>query len=343
MLRSTIPEQVRLPLRTAAGIVARGIALRLGRSLVTLAGVALGIAFLMATLTAEVLRRGVAAEDAEREAANRAYGLLVSETGPLGNRRVGVIVRGTASDADRRLLARVAEDKPKGFFSPAEAPGTSAHLGIPLVSSGDFSKDASVLVLLGAGPLPQLDWQRVLGAMRQPVVAHTGRLDPPPGATVAHLAAPPSAEDIAAAATQARRSDARLRWIIAISLLVTVIGIANSMLMSVSERFRDIGTMKCLGALSSLVRTLFLLEAAFMGTVGGLLGVLGGALFTLLAYVVPYGGGLALGAFGAGIGAIAWKALVSLGAGVGLTLLAALYPAALAARMVPADALRSNV
>ncbi len=325
--------------------MARGIELRLGRSLVTLAGVALGIAFLMATLTAEVLRRGVAAEDGEREAANRAYGLLVAETGPLGGRRVSVLVTGAVADLERRLLARIAADRPSGFLSAPGGASNAAKLGVPLRDARDYARDASVLIVVGGGSLPALAWPDVLGSMKQPLIAHTRplRAPAPDGAKLALLTAPASAEELATHAKQARQGALRLRWIIAISLLVTVIGIANAMLMSVSERFRDIGTMKCLGALSSLVRTLFLLEAAFMGTVGGLAGVVLGVIFSLLSYLVPYGAALVLAAFGAGLGSIALKALLSLAAAIGLTLLAALYPAALAARMVPADALRSNV
>ena len=63
------------------------------------------------------------------------------------------------------------------------------------------------------------------------------------------------------------------------ALLVCTVGITNSMLMSVSERFREIGTMKCLGALNSLIVRLFLIEALFMGFVasfaGWVLGFLG--------------------------------------------------------------------
>jgi ABC-type antimicrobial peptide transport system permease subunit len=111
----------------------------------------------------------------------------------------------------------------------------------------------------------------------------------------------------------------------------------------VTERFRDIGTMRCLGALSSFVRTLFLVEAAFMGVVGGALGALAGALFTMTTYLVPYGGALVLGAVGERPGALLLAALASILAGIVLSLLAALYPASTAARMVPADALRSTV
>ena len=47
-------------------------------------------------------------------------------------------------------------------------------------------------------------------------------------------------------------------WLIVLSLLVCVVGITNAMLMSVTERFREIGTMKCLGALDSFIVKLFL-------------------------------------------------------------------------------------
>ena len=80
-------------------------------------------------------------------------------------------------------------------------------------------------------------------------------------------------------------------WIIVISLLVTVIGIANSMLMSVTERFRDIGTMRCLGALSGFVRTLFLVEAAFMGVVGGAFGAVVSTFTDLILDIIGLLGG----------------------------------------------------
>jgi putative ABC transport system permease protein len=101
--------------------------------------------------------------------------------------------------------------------------------------------------------------------------------------------------------------------------------------------------MRCLGALSSFVRTLFLVEAAFMGVVGGALGALAGALFTTATYLIPYGGALVLGAVGERPLALLLAALASVVAGLVLSLLAALYPASTAARMVPADALRSTV
>ena len=59
-------------------------------------------------------------------------------------------------------------------------------------------------------------------------------------------------------------------WLIIMSLIVCVVGIANSMLMAVTERFQEIGTMKCLGALDRFVVRLFLLESGFQGLSGAL-------------------------------------------------------------------------
>jgi putative ABC transport system permease protein len=125
-------------------------------------------------------------------------------------------------------------------------------------------------------------------------------------------------------------------WLVTMALLVTVIGIMNSMLMSVSERFREIGTMKCLGALDSLVLRLFMIEAVFMGVVSSFAGWLLGFLAALLIHAVQ---GLhdispliSLESFG-----------VCLITGIVLTFIAAMLPARRASQMPPAAALRTEV
>src|SRR5437870_8417230 len=65
-------------------------------------------------------------------------------------------------------------------------------------------------------------------------------------------------------------------WLVALSLIVCTVGIANSMLMSVTERFKEIGTMKCLGAMDGFIVKLFLLEAGFLGVVASVIGWLVG-------------------------------------------------------------------
>src|SRR5205823_11951957 len=78
----------------------------------------------------------------------------------------------------------------------------------------------------------------------------------------------------AVATTPQEIADARVqsRWIVGLALMVAFVGILNAMLMSVTERFREIGTMKCLGALDGFIVRLFLLESLFQGVVGAVLG-----------------------------------------------------------------------
>ncbi|MBW1980978.1 MAG: FtsX-like permease family protein [Deltaproteobacteria bacterium] len=134
-------------------------------------------------------------------------------------------------------------------------------------------------------------------------------------------------------------SSAKQRWIVFLSLLVCAVGIINAQLMAVTERFREIGTIKCLGALDSFVLRLFLLEAGMQGFVGATAGALLGGAFAL---------GTGLVRFGAAVWKfIPWAAvgesfLLSIGVGCGLSLLGVLYPAIVAARMEPVEAMRAE-
>jgi hypothetical protein len=132
----------------------------------------------------------------------------------------------------------------------------------------------------------------------------------------------------------------RLLWLISLSLLVCMVGISNAMLMSVMERFREIGTMKCLGALDSFILKLFLLESAFLGAVGTAVGVAFGLLLNMLLLMKNFG---TLGAT-----ALPWNRMPLVAAGsfvIGLCITsgAALYPAWKAARMQPIAAMRVEV
>ena len=127
------------------------------------------------------------------------------------------------------------------------------------------------------------------------------------------------------------------RWIIILSLLVCVVGIVNAQLMAVTERFREIGTMKCLGALDRFILRLFILEAAMQGLAGAGAGALAGALFGLINGALRFG-------FTA-MTSISWVSIIvsvfiALGVGCLLSLLGVLYPALIAARMQPVEAMR---
>jgi predicted lysophospholipase L1 biosynthesis ABC-type transport system permease subunit len=61
--------------------------------------------------------------------------------------------------------------------------------------------------------------------------------------------------------------------LIGLSLLTCLVGIVNSMLMSVAERVREIGTLKCLGALDTFIVKTYFIESALQGIIGTLIGI----------------------------------------------------------------------
>ncbi len=128
-------------------------------------------------------------------------------------------------------------------------------------------------------------------------------------------------------------------WLITLSLLVCVVGIANAMLMAVTERFREIGTMKCLGALDSFIVKLFLLESTFQGIAGTTVGILIGLGLTLLLALMDYG--QFVFTYFPGVG-ILKAAVVAFIAGTVLSLIGAMLPAYRAAKMEPVEAMRSD-
>ncbi len=138
-------------------------------------------------------------------------------------------------------------------------------------------------------------------------------------------------------------------WLVSLSLMVCIVGITNAMLMSVTERFREIGTMKCLGALDSFVVRLFLIESSFQGAAGSLLGATLGltlafarALFAYHFADVTTGESywFALQYF-PGVQILFWI-LVAIVIGTVLSVLAAVYPAYRAAKMEPVEAMRTE-
>ena len=118
--------------------------------------------------------------------------------------------------------------------------------------------------------------------------------------------------------------------IAAISLLVGGIGVMNIMLVSVTERTREIGTRKALGAKNSAIRIQFIVESMIICVIGGAIGVVLG---TTLGRV----GSLALGA-------AAWPSpfiiLVAVGFSMAIGIFFGYYPANKAAKLDPIEALR---
>ena len=124
-----------------------------------------------------------------------------------------------------------------------------------------------------------------------------------------------------------------LGGIAAISLLVGGIGIMNIMLVTVTERTREIGIRRAIGAQKSSIVTQFLVEAGMLCGIGGLVGVavgtlgsiiLGKLMFQMTIYPLP------------------WVTAAALSLSVALGLVFGIYPAAKAARLQPVEALRAE-
>lgn len=121
-------------------------------------------------------------------------------------------------------------------------------------------------------------------------------------------------------------------WLMILSLLVCTVGIVNAQLMSVTERFREIGIMKCLGALDRIILRLFLIEAVILGILGGGAGAILGLLAAWTTAWLQY---QALNCTAIGLAPLLVMAGKALGIGVGLSIVGVLYPAILAAKLQP--------
>ncbi|MDZ7262358.1 MAG: ABC transporter permease [candidate division KSB1 bacterium] len=135
--------------------------------------------------------------------------------------------------------------------------------------------------------------------------------------------------------------DAALGTVGTIALIVASLGIINTMVMSVLERYREIGIMKAIGATNGEIKRLFFFESSAIGFWGGIFGVILGWLVTRLAntignYYILKGGGSRLELFYIPW----WLVLGGILFAIGVSLVAGLYPASRAAKVDPVKALR---
>jgi putative ABC transport system permease protein len=120
--------------------------------------------------------------------------------------------------------------------------------------------------------------------------------------------------------------------IVAIGVVVGGIVIMNIMLMSVTERTREIGVRKALGAKPGDIRRQFLVEAIVLASIGGLCGVAAGwGLAGLVSFASPLPARVSL-----------WSVMLALALGAGVGVLFGVYPASRAAQLDPITALRAE-
>jgi putative ABC transport system permease protein len=326
MPAAAVQRQIVLPLSKAVEIAYKSIRLRLSRSLLVTSGIVLALAFLTSILVTDRLIDGMrrwaiefptSAEfrelSADRDAAQRE--LL------------------QPADAAVRHLAAGATPVPEGTpkFDAAAAFGKplgelSRDLGVPLPAP-----EADVVDALTAHPEQAPTVAKWLAAARR-LQTIRARLVAPRQLQelMTNAGVPATPKDIAGSRTQTR-------WLVSLALMVAFVGILNAMLMSVTERFREIGTMKCLGALDGFIIKLFLIESLFQGVAGTAVGVIAGAALSAASLTTRYGG---YAWRNAPWGALAGSLAACLAVGVVLTVAGAVYPAWQAARMQPIDAMR---
>lgn len=128
-----------------------------------------------------------------------------------------------------------------------------------------------------------------------------------------------------------------------IALITASLGIVNTMVMSITERRREIGVLKSLGADELDIRWLFLVESGVIGVIGTVAGILVGWTITRIVSAIAQAYMRNQGIPPMDLFALpAWLVSISLAVGIGVSVIAGFYPAARAARVDPVEALRND-
>ena len=140
-----------------------------------------------------------------------------------------------------------------------------------------------------------------------------------------------------------RLFDSVFGFIKIIVMAIVILGIANTMMMAVMERTTEIGTVRALGNTRNEIVGLFLIEATYLGIIGGVLGVFFGILtakgITSAGFMMPAPPGTTRG-FPIQVGVFYPLLLESFVLGLSASIISSIYPALKAARIKIIDALR---
>ena len=318
-----VQRQRRLPMSKAIEIAYKQIRMRLSRSLLVTSGIVLAIAFLVAIQINDAFADGMRGWIAQ------------SKTSPEFAR-----LREERKTLDAKLLDEKLKIRDAKVAKPAAGVATAdvgsvtggASLDDLKAELGELPSDAKTLQDGIATDPAYRDRLKAWIADARASATLRGRVNAPKAleATLADNGVPTRAEDIA-------NSKMQNRWLLGLALLVAFVGILNAMLMSVTERFREIGTMKCLGALDSFIVKLFVIESLFQGVVGTAIGLILGVGVSVLINWATYGS-FAFADFQtrAMLIAVGGSTLI----GIVLTVAGAVWPAWQAARMHPIEAMR---
>lgn len=132
-------------------------------------------------------------------------------------------------------------------------------------------------------------------------------------------------------------TDTMMIMLIGLSLLTCLVGIINAMLMSVTERIKEIGTLKCLGAQDFFIVKTYFIESSLQGVIGTGLGVLIGLVFAVVVNLITYGKFVLQSFPGPDVLRAVLMALII---GTLMSVVASIAPAYWAARKEPVEAMR---
>ncbi len=320
--QDAIKRQPMLPISKAVEIAWKSIRLRLSRSLLVTSGIVLALAFLMSILASEAFINGMRRwiEQPNISVTREEQQALADS---LRQKRTGV-QEAVAASQKKGLKPDPGWKVADVFGKPLAEIQQELSMPLPLTAAELEKAMAADAELV---PVVQ-DWVQTARSLK---AVQDERTAPQ------RLQALMEKNGVPSDPVQIAQSRIQTRWLIGLALLVAFVGILNAMLMSVTERFREIGTMKCLGALDGFIIKLFLIESLFQGVVGTVIGVIIGLLLSIAAASIGYGSfawkNVPWGELGLGVA-------ICLAVGIILTVAGALYPSWRAARMQPIEAMR---
>ena len=131
------------------------------------------------------------------------------------------------------------------------------------------------------------------------------------------------------------------RWMwMAVALIICTAGVFNAVVMSVTERVKEIGTLKCLGGRNIHIMLIFLFESVLLGALGGVAGGLLGYGAAILTFISSVGVSYLTAAM---MVSSLSNVLLCMGISMTLSLLASIVPVWMATRVEPAEAMRYEV
>jgi ABC-type antimicrobial peptide transport system permease subunit len=295
----------------------------------------------MSATTSQLVIQAVAKEREIKRQIELMETTLKNDIGSINDKALAVAICGNLSKVEEQFLKRLSKKVSEHNLAIA---------GNPLYnhsSSDRLSKALSAIIVLGDGKKITSDFNSFITRTSSTTVIIDSKNARDYLGTIPHhikkenFFGSISEEEKNRAIQKEKENRFRTLWIGIISILVTVISVSNALLMSVTERFKEIGTMKCLGALSSFIRQLFLIESAVIGITGSIIGTVLGAFFSIAVFAFSFSFAVVFGSLNYSL--LLGYSLSAIVIGTVLSIIAAIYPANVAARMVPATALRTNV